>query len=292
MRIAITGASGLVGRFLTEAALREGFSVTTLGRSPGAFSRPVGFLHYDLRSAPPALEGFDALIHAAFLHEPGRYRGGEGEDPAGFRAANLDGTLRLFEAARSVERVLFLSSRAVYGDHPPGTVLHETTALRPDTLYGEIKAEAEAALVQRLIPGISLRATGVYGPAAMGQRHKWSDLFERFRLGEPIAPRVATEVHGDDLADAAMLLLRLPTGLVSGAVNVSDLLLDRHDLLAEVAKLAGGGAPPPRSYPSRVNVMDCSRLQTLGWRPGGWARLRQTLPELLERVHNADLRPY
>ncbi|TKA94620.1 NAD(P)-dependent oxidoreductase [Cereibacter changlensis] len=281
MRIAITGATGFVGRFLTEAALRAGHEVTVLGRQPGLFSAPVAHLAYDLRQKPPPLDGHDALIHAAFLHEPGRYRGGEGDDPAGFRAANLDGTLRLFEAAQGCERVLFLSSRAVYGDHPPGTLLTEATPLRPDTLYGELKAEAEAALEALPVASASLRATGVYGPAGPGRAHKWTALFEKFRAGAPIAPRVATEVHGDDLAAAALLLLEAPAESIGGAWNVSDLLLDQRDLLAEVVCVAGGPELPARADAALVNVMDCSRLRSLGWRPGGWDRLRKAIPGLI-----------
>ncbi len=281
MRLAITGATGLVGRFLTDAALREGFEVTTLGRRPGQFSAPVAHLSYDLREAPPALDGFDALIHAAFLHEPGRYRGGEGDDPEGFLTANLEGTQRLFRAAQGLDRVLFLSSRAVYGDHPPGTVLTETTPLRPDTLYGRVKADAEAALAALPVAGASLRATGVYGPPGPGQRHKWADLFEKFLSGGPVTPRVATEVHGADLASAAILLLRSEREAIRGPWNVSDLLLDRHDLLTEVAALTGGPMPPPRADAAKVSAMDCSRLQSLGWQPGGCERLRETIPALL-----------
>jgi UDP-glucose 4-epimerase len=44
--------------------------------------------------------GTDAVVHAAFDHLPGRYRGGEGDDPARFRRINLDGSVRLFESAK------------------------------------------------------------------------------------------------------------------------------------------------------------------------------------------------
>ena len=290
MKIALTGASGLVGRFIAEAALAAGHELTLLGRKPPAGMAPRPGLHhaaYDLTAAPPPLDGQEALVHCAFAHLPGLYRGGEGSDPEGFLAANRDGSLALFAAARAagVRQAVFLSSRAVYGDYPPGTPLVEAMAPRPDTLYGAMKAEVEAGLAALSGPGFtgsSLRATGVYGPAGPGQRHKWADLFAAFRDGCRVAPRVATELHGADLARAVLCLLDAPAPQAAGAFNASDLTLDRRDLLAEVARLTGWQtALPARADAGRVNAMACDRLAALGWAPGGWPLLRASLPELL-----------
>ncbi len=247
MRVAITGGTGLVGRFIVDAAWAAGHEVT-LPR---------------FRLGDAVTLDHDALIHCAFAHAPGKYRGGEGDDPDGFRRANVDGSLRLFDGFRG--RIVFLSTRAVYGDYPAGTTLREDMPLRPDTLYGQVKAEVEPHAT------VSLRATGVYGE---GAGHKWETLLADHLAGRPIAPRVATEVHGADLAQAAMIVLERG----EGAYNVSDLLLDRHDLLAEL-----GGTPPKRSD-AKVSEMDCTRLRDLGWQPGGWERLRASLPQMLQSV--------
>lgn len=265
MKVAVTGATGLVGRFITEALLTAGHEVIVLGRRP---VQGAAFLPFTLGEVP-RLDA-DALVHAAFRHEPGRYRGGEGDDPEGFRAANLDGSLRLLRAFQG--RSIFLSSRAVYGNYPHGTVLREDMAPRPDTLYGEVKAAVEAEAT------VSLRATGVYGP---GTGHKWQELFADFLQAAPIAPRVATEVHGADLAAAVLTVLHRGQGIF----NVSDLVLDRRDLLAEVAVVTGCANPlPARADRSTLGIMDCSRLKALGWRPGGWGRLIASLPALLQSV--------
>jgi len=70
-------------------------------------------------------------------------------------------------------------------------------------------------------------------------------------------------------------VLRAPAAEVAGrAFNVSDLLVDRHDLLAAHAARHGiAHAPPPRAEGPSPNVMDTARLRALGWRPGGWTRL-------------------
>ena len=262
MHVLVTGATGTVGRFVVPALAGAGHRVTTLGRA--------GDLRWSL-DAPARLPHADALVHLALAHRPGAYRGGEGDDPAGFRRLNLDGTLRLFDAAGAA-RIVFLSSRAVYGDQRRGQTLRETDDATPDSLYGAVKLAAEQALGRR---GASIRATGVYGG------DKWAPLIAAYRAGEPVAPRAATEIHGADLAAAVLLLLASDA---TGAFNASDLLLDRHDLLARVQRLAGcPHPPPPRAAGPPPGVMACDRLAALGWRPGGWPRLDAFLAERIPK---------
>jgi nucleoside-diphosphate-sugar epimerase len=237
---------------VVPALARAGHHVTTLGRA--------GDIPWTL-GAPGPLPKADALVHLALAHRPGAFRGGEGDDPAGFRRLNLDGTLRLFDTVGEA-RVVFLSSRAVYGDHRRGETLRETDAPAPDSLYGEVKLAAEEALGPR---GAAIRATGIYGGA------KWDELFRSYLAGERVAPRMGTEIHGADLAAAVLLLLG---STETGPFNASDLLLDRHDLLARVQALTGcPHPPPPRASGPPPGVMACDRLAALGWRAGGLPRL-------------------
>lgn len=274
MKVAVTGATGLVGQFIVACLLSRGHDVVALGRAPS----PHGGAHRPWRLGETApLHDCEALVHAAFAHVPGRYRGGEGEDPKGFLRANLEGTLRLFDEARGC-RIVFLSSRAVYDGLPAGTRLTEDLSLAPDSLYGQVKLRAEDALARS--GEVSLRATGVYGPPTLGQRHKWADLFDAFSRREEIAHACGTEVHGADLAQAVALLLTAP----AGAYNCSDLVLDRRDLLARWSRMTGIQGVLPAASGKAPNVMDCSRLRALGWNPGGEAALDGALGVLAERV--------
>ncbi|WP_425070398.1 NAD-dependent epimerase/dehydratase family protein [Sagittula sp. S175] len=269
--IALTGATGLVGQWLLPLA------DVTLGRQP--CGKP--WQRWSLTGPAPDLTGVTTLIHAAFHHAPGKYRGGEGDDPDAFIAANLHGTLRLFTAAaaQGVERILFLSSRAVFDGLPEGTDLPETRAPNPKSLYGQVKAQAEDLLFDLPLTGLSLRATGIYGPSApSAPPHKWTTLFADHRAGRPIAPRRGTELHGQDLTQAARLLLTQTQG---GPVHLSDMILDRHDLLTEVNRLTGCPHPPPPCADTPVSPLSCDRLHALGWHPGGMARLKAALPAML-----------
>jgi len=285
MRIAVTGASGQVGHWIAAGLLEAGHEVVALGRHP---SRHAQAEHrpFDLGGPPPDLSRCEALVHAALSHAPGRYRGGEGDDPDGFVRLNAEGTARLFAAARSagVGRALFLSSRAVYGAYPSGTPLHEGLPPRPDTLYGRVKLEGERALAALAAPGFSvasLRVTGVYGPPVAGLPHKWADLFAAFGRGERVAPRAGTEVHAGDLAEAVRMLLAAPAAMAPGLFDISDFVLDRRDLLAAWADVSGVSGPLPEAADTaRVSAMSAARLRALGWRPRGRPGLAPVLRAL------------
>ncbi len=291
-RVLVTGGSGLVGSFIVERLHADGWQVTIAGRGrPGArFPADIGFRRFVLALASDhdeLLDGFDALVHAAFWHIAGHYRGGEGQDVKGFWDRNYLATLQLFEAAKraGLERVVFLSSRAVYGQQPAGTVLTEDTPCRPDTHYGLVKAASEQHLADRAFCGSSLRITGVYGQSAFSSEHKWETLFDAYLDGDPISARFGTEVHGRDVAGAVHLMLNAPAEAVSGQIfNVSDLELDCHDLLALVQQETGcEHLLPPKADPTGYNIADTTKLRQLGWQPGGVPLLEKTVRELVAR---------
>ncbi|QFU08719.1 GDP-6-deoxy-D-mannose reductase [Rhodobacteraceae bacterium THAF1] len=281
MHVVVSGATGLVGHPIAAYLANAGHKVTTLGRRPS----PLGLAHieWSLGADCPDLCFADALVHAAFDHVPGRYRGGEGADPDGFIQRNLDGTRDLFDAARD-SKIVFLSSRAVYGRPPPGTRLSEDMTPQPDTLYGILKRDIEVEVTAR--SGVSLRTTGVYGPAPPGREHKWSTLFSAFRAGRPIVPRVGTEVHADDVAAAVgIAILRREADIL----NVSDIVIDRRDLLSAYMDVTGHrGDLPPRAEAGEVCEMETDRLRNLGWAPRGvdglLCALRTTMLGALNRA--------
>lgn len=294
----VSGGAGYVGRFIVDALIERGHEVVVMGRNrpaAGLFVAPVRFVEGGLdpaRDQSAVFAGVENFVHAAFDHLPGRYRGGEGDDPAGFRLRNVDGSMALFRQAREagVRRAVFLSSRAVYGTQPPGTRLSEETPPHPDTLYGEVKLAVERRL-QSLGDGefaaTSLRLTGVYGPAGRGcPEDKWTPLIRDWLAGRPMEPRVGSEVHGADVGATVGIVLDAPEVEVAGRVfNVSDLLVDRSDMLATVQQMTGSTLPlPPPVDASRFNVMETERIAALGWRPGGARLLRETVRDLVERL--------
>ena len=299
MKVAVTGGTGLVGRFIVQRLLADGVEARALVRPdstaaplPGAVESVVGDM-----TEPPALTrlvaGADAVVHCAFEHAPGRYRGGEGTTTAErlrFWRANLLAGVELMECARlaGAGRCILLSSRAVFGHRSgDGEGVDDDTRPIPDTHYGALKLALEAhAAAFSDADGLccaSLRPTGVYGIAEPVERSKWFDLGVALAKGEPLPPaRLATEVHGRDVADAVSLLLNAPAEQVAARTfNCSDLVLDTRRVMAGIATRLGVDAdlPPPATNPlgQAMRALDLGRL---GWQPGGEQRLEATLDAL------------
>ncbi len=291
-RTIVSGGTGYVGRFVVERLLNEGHGVTAIGRNKPAkefYSIPVEFGQDSLDSVESSAQlfaGAQFFVHCAFDHLPGRYRGGEGADPGGFMRRNLDATLARFRAAKEagVRGAVFLSSRAVYGDQSAGTDLTETTPTKPNSLYGEMKLATEqglAELADAAFQTVSLRVTGVYGPPPPGRVHKWAGLVADHIAGKPVASRCGTEVHGDDVAWAALIALTAKLQDPHEVFCVSDIVVDNADIVSLVNEATGiERALPERADASRLNVMNCTKLKALGWRPGGWTLFEEDVREL------------
>ena len=293
-RALVTGGTGYVGRFIVNALLKDQWNVTVSGRykpDPPVFNGSATFMPLALHPETDfakATTGYDAIIHAAFAHEKGLYRGGEGTDIHGFWNHNYLASMQLFEAAATnkIPRLILLSSRAVYGPHVPGTLLKETTSCRPDTHYGLIKIALEQYLVSMAEKGrmctSSLRATGVYG----GTPGKWDELIRDYLAGNAIAPRVGTEIHGEDVGSAVVKLLNAPHQTISGqCYNLSDQLIDRQEILAPVRKRTGCTLPlPEQADASGFLQMSTAKLERLGWRAGGRDLFERSMDGTLEAL--------
>ena len=294
MRVALTGATGIVGRFIAARLAAEGCDIVALARPESdrtGFDFPMTWIEGDL-NAETALEslveGADALVHSAYDHLPGLYRGGEGDDVEGFWRTNLLGSLRLLHAANGcdVGRIVVLSSRAVFG-RPSATRVGDDHPPSPDTHYGAHKAALEG--LASVYPRTAcIRPTGVYGLTLPPGRSKWLDMARDVIAGQPIKmARTSTEVHGDDVAAAVWLLLTAREADVAGRVfNCSDLVVSTREIAERMYAAHGidkGSRPAlPEEFAPPEIIMRCDGLRALGWRPGGRRRLQATIRALLD----------
>jgi nucleoside-diphosphate-sugar epimerase len=292
--VGVTGASGVVGRFVVAELQRQGARVRAWrreGTDCGGFEGEIEWIPGELGSrdgAKALVEGADAVVHGALAHEPGRYRGGEGADLEGFVRRNVQGSLELMLEARraGVGRFVFLSSRAVYGDRRGEEVLSEEHCCLPDTHYGAAKRAVEA-FVQSLGLGdgwqaSALRATGVYGVSWPPRRSKWWGLARALLEGRPWdGPAGGTEVHGADLARAVWLLLTAE-GTAGQLYNCSERHISTREVAALMQRQGGLSGPLPAApaAPPR-RVPDCTKIRALGLRFGGLSLLESTAGQLL-----------
>lgn len=298
MRVALTGASGIVGRFVAARLVHEGCEVVALAR-PGTdrtgFDFPIAWTEGDLEheaSLVSLVRGADAIVHSAYDHVAGQYRGGEGDDVEGFWRTNLLGSLRLMHAAADigVGRIVVLSSRAVFG-RPARTRVGDTRATSPNTHYGALKVALEG--LAGVYPGTTcVRPTGVYGLTHPSSHSKWFDMARDVIDGRPITTaRTSTEVHGDDVAAAVWLLLTAREADVAGrAFNCSDLVVSTREIAERM--YTAHGADPRRKLPPETpppdDIMRCDGLRALGWRPGGRRLLQATIRALLDAAQRRE----
>ena len=172
MKILITGASGFIGSFIVEEALKRGFETWAAVRKSSSREylqdERIRFIELNLSSKAQLVEqlhdkAFDYVVHAAGVTKC--------LNKADFHRINTEGTKNLVEALLEVKmplkRFVFVSSLSVFGaikEKLPYDEIRESDTPQPNTAYGKSKLEAEQYLASTTLPYIILRPTGVYGP--------------------------------------------------------------------------------------------------------------------------------
>lgn len=224
MRVAITGAGGVLGRGLTARLLSQGHEVIGISRHrPESWPSAASLVTADIRDAAAVSRGVggaDVVAHLAWAQGPG----------AGSRVArqvNIDGTRNVLQAmaGAGTGRVVFVSSAHVYGTAASARTEHDPAA--PVSAEGRQQAEVEELLAGSGVEWVAIRSALIVGRGV--------DNWVRRLLAAPVFPalpgaadRPVQLVHLDDalrLLNAALL----EAAIESGPIN-----------------LAAPGAPPFR----------------------------------------------
>ena len=174
MKILITGASGFIGSFIVEEALKRGLDTWAAIRKSSSREwlqdERIHFIELNLSSKTQIVEqlrdqNFDYVVHAAGVTKC--------LNKADFHRINTEGTKNLAEALLEVgmplKRFVFVSSLSIFGaikEQQPYEAICENDSPQPNTEYGRSKLAAEHCLetLAKRLPYIILRPTGVYGP--------------------------------------------------------------------------------------------------------------------------------
>ena len=270
MKVLVTGASGRIGRALVQR-LAPTHQVLGLDRRRSATAGFIGDLA-DGALLERALQGVDAVVHAAALHAP---QVGQLPD-AEFMRVNVQGTRALLRAAQrhAVQHIVYTSTTALYGQAatPAGRAAWVTESLlpQPRTIYHRSKLAAEALLAeaaQRGGPALTvLRMSRCFPEAA--------PLMACYRLHRGVDARDVAQAHWLALGEAAPVA-RQRCFVISGATpfseaDVSELWRDapaalRRHAPALVEAFARRAWPLPSSI-DRVYSPALAQA-VLGWQP-------------------------
>ncbi len=230
MKILVTGATGFIGRNLTEALVAGGHRVVATGRNQaigrelevlGASFRPADVRDHDrLRSLLPDVE---AVIHSAGKSGD---RGTEGE----FHSVNVGGTENVLSACleSGVSRLIFLSSPSIYYTGKDRLDVREDQRLpaKQKSAYGRTKVAAEKAVIaaqRRGLPFIILRPRGVYGPHDNTILPRILRLSQGKRFPMVDGGRAMTDItYIHNLVDAVELALRAKPEAWNHAYNITN----------------------------------------------------------------------
>ena len=295
--IALTGATGFIGRHLLRDLPTRGYRIRVLLRRPTelppeADGAVVGDLARPSNMAE-ALRGVDTVIHSAGLAHA---MTGLPEDD--YRTVNVQATVDLAKAAEraGVKRFVFLSSIRAQTGPTSQAILTETMAARPTDAYGRSKLDAELGLADLLsassLDWAALRPVLVYGDGVKGNMAALLKLAKSswpLPFGGLHAKR--SLLHLDNLAAGIDTLLKAP-----GPLRRPYLIADQEPLsVAEmIAAIRAGLGRQPGLLPvpeallnlaSRLAgkreaferlagslVADPAALINLGWQPPVAAR--------------------
>ena len=183
MRWGVSGGAGFLGLHLARRLLADGHEVRTLDVAPlddAELERSVEELRGDIRDpgrVRDLVEGTDVVVHAAAALPIQASRDS-------IRSVNVAGTENVLRAAHAagVERLVFVSSTAVYGvpeKHP----IEEDDPLVGVGWYGESKIDAEALCRVAAVETTIIRPKTFIGPERLGV---FEILFDWIREGRRI----------------------------------------------------------------------------------------------------------
>ena len=284
MHCLVTGGAGYIGSLLVPVLLQSGHAVTVLDTfSAGdpnlatcclnpAFE-PVRGDARDMRVVEPLLKRADLVIPlAALVGAPLCAR-----DEIGATSLNRDAILDLAKRVSRDQMVVYPTTNSGYGVGDGNAFCTEESPLRPVSLYGRTKVEAEAAVVGTC-HGVSLRLATVFG---MSPRMRLDLLVNDFTW-RAVTDRTVVlfeahfrrnYIHVRDVVKAFLFAVEHYDSMRGEPFNVglSEANLSKAQLCERISRHLPGfvwmEAPIGEDPDKRDYVVSNEKLEKIGWRP-------------------------
>ncbi len=247
--VLVTGATGFLGGTLAVQLAADGHHVRAIGRSTqhkGAYLRAhndhgrITLLKGDILHSSQvdrAIEGCDLVIHAAAAL---------GGTFAYQRRTNVDGTRTVMQAAAeaSVQRVVHISTIAVYGYGHTQDVTEDTPPRPSSDPYAVTKREAESVVrtlgTERSVPYTIIRPGAIYGPRS----RFWTGRFFRMAQRPPVifvgdGRGSAPLIFVDDVVDLCRVAAAHPAAAGEAFNATADPAPTWREYLLSYARVAG-----------------------------------------------------
>ena len=281
----VTGGAGYIGSIMVPRLLDQGYHVTVLDNFMYAQSSLLDCCHdsrltivradaRDREAVATHLKAADVIFPLACLTGAPLCA----RDPVGARSINLEAVKTILELKSREQRIVFPTTNSGYGVGEQGTFCTEESPLRPVSLYGRLKVEAE----QRLLDApntISLRLATAFG---ISPRMRLDLLVNDFTY------RAVTDgfvvvfeahfkrnyIHVRDIARAFLHCLANFDTMGGQAYNVglSDANLSKGELCevirAQVPHFYWTEAPVGRDADQRNYVVSNAKIEATGFKPG------------------------
>ncbi|MBD3226140.1 MAG: NAD-dependent epimerase/dehydratase family protein [Caldithrix sp.] len=212
MKVLITGSTGFIGSFLTEALLAKGYDVHSLVRSNSNLrwvadldiSCYFGSLD-NMDAIEAAIQDVDYIYHAAGVTKA--------TSPQAYFEGNFENTKRLVDVVlasqKNLKRFLYVSSLAAVGPSSSLKPVDEQTRPEPVTDYGRSKLAAEKYVLKhkKELPVTIVRPSAVYGP-------RDTDVLKYFKA---VKLGVIPQMNGKDKYVSLIYIKDLVQGIIKAA---------------------------------------------------------------------------
>ena len=283
-RILVTGGSGYIGSILVPELLRCGYQVVVIDSfvhrqnslAHVCHDKALELVNADVRDIETlnqhAGEADIIIPLAAIVGAPACDR-----DPTAAMAVNRDAVTNMIKALSPDQFIAMPITNSGYGIGEPGAFCNEESPLRPISLYGRTKVEAEAAVLD-FGNAVSLRLATVFG---MSPRMRLDLLVNDF-VYRAVNDRALVlfearfkrnYLHVRDVAGAFLHVIDRQSEMRGRPFNVglSEANLSKGELCERIQKQLPGFTfleaafaedPDKRDY-----IVSNARMEATGWRP-------------------------